>query len=279
MALSPPYGRPVNDCMSRIDGVAFTGFCLTEVTYATPGMFHTLQMKVFAGRVFSEADTADTGKVAVVNRAFARRYLKNRADPIDSTVTIENKDWRVIGIVSDVPQENSWGEEWGPIDAVPQVYLPVAQFPDGLFAMANVWFSPVWMVRTHSQIHGLAEQLGRALAAVDPAAPLFEFSQHGRGGGSFTARATVSGDPSQRASGPCNLTRSDWGIRIDRGFGGATNARGWNSDGIGSLERPGGENGNCSGHVVVLCWRGDRAGIGACSHTSHEEPDLGRESN
>ena len=174
VALSPPYGRPVNDCMSRINGVALTKFCLTNLSYASPSMFETLHMKLLQGRLFTDGDTSESGLVAVINRAFVRHYL-NRLDPIGSTVTIEHKDWRIIGVVSDVPERNSWGNQWGPIDTFPQVYIPVAQFPDGLFAMANVWFAPVWMVRTHGPISGLPEAMSRALASVDPRVPFSSF--------------------------------------------------------------------------------------------------------
>jgi predicted permease len=176
VALTPPYGRPLNECVSQISGVPLTnGFCLVNFTYATPEMFQTLRMKLLPGSFFTASDTADAAAVAVVNQAFVRRYLKNGPEPVGATVRIEGKNWRIAGVVGDTQQKNAWGYQWGPIDTFPQVYVPAAQFPDGMFAMANVWFSPVWIVRTRSDITGLPDAMRRALAAVDPQLPFSSF--------------------------------------------------------------------------------------------------------
>ncbi len=175
VASTPPYGRALNDCISQIDGAPVTHGCLTNVNYATPGMFHTLRMKFFRGHSFTEADTATAAPVAVVNQAFVRRFLKNTRDPIGAIITLERKNWRIVGITSDVQQKNSWDASWGPIDAFPEIYLPVAQFPDGIFAMTNVWFSPVWLVRTRADIPGLPDAMRGALAQVDPQLPFSAF--------------------------------------------------------------------------------------------------------
>jgi ABC-type antimicrobial peptide transport system permease subunit len=57
------------------------------------------------------------------------------------------------------------------------MYVPPAQTPDDLFAVASIWFSPVWMVRTHNDLPGLPEAMGRAIAAVDPRLPLSSFEK------------------------------------------------------------------------------------------------------
>lgn len=179
VALSPPYGRPVNDCVSKINGVALGRqiFCGVALTWATPGVFQTLRMPILRGTVFTESDTALTAPVAVVNKAFVRIYLNNVPNPPGSIVTLERRDWRVIGVTSDVQVKSGWGGKWGPIDMFPQMYVPAAQVPDDLFALANVWFSPVWIVRTRGDLPGLPEAMGRAIAAVDPRLPLSSFEK------------------------------------------------------------------------------------------------------
>jgi predicted lysophospholipase L1 biosynthesis ABC-type transport system permease subunit len=147
---------------------------ITEFTYATPGMLTTLRMKLLRGRFLTDRDNANSTRVAVVNEAFLGRYLRNTSDPLGSTIKIENKDWQIVGVVNNVQEKNGIGLG-GPIDQFPEVYIPVEQFPDGIFAMANVWFSPVWMVRTRGDDPSLPQAMQRALASVDPRLPFSSF--------------------------------------------------------------------------------------------------------
>ncbi len=173
VALSSPFSRPLNESVPQLNGRPLPNG-ITEFTYATPGMFATLRMKLLGGRLFTDRDTAGSTRVAVVNEAFLRRYLHDKADPLGSTMKIENKDWQIIGVVNNVQEKNGIGLG-GPIDQFPEVYVPVEQFPDGIFAMANVWFSPVWLVRTHGDDPALPQAMQRALASVDPRLPFSSF--------------------------------------------------------------------------------------------------------
>jgi ABC-type antimicrobial peptide transport system permease subunit len=67
-----------------------------------------------------------------------------------------------------------WGGA-GPVDQFAGVYVPVEQFPDGLFQMVHVWFSPVWIVRTRGDAPSLQEPMRRALASVDSRLPFASF--------------------------------------------------------------------------------------------------------
>ncbi|MBV8570303.1 MAG: ABC transporter permease [Acidobacteriaceae bacterium] len=174
VALTPPYGRPLNECASQVNGKQVSN-CLVNFTYATPDMFETLRMKLLSGRFYTDADRAVTMPVAVANEAFVRRFLKNHEPVIDSTVRVEGTTWHIVGVVGNVQQKNGFGEGWGPIDAFPQLYVPVSQVPDGLFSAVHVWFSPVWMVRTQGYVPGLVRQMGAALAGVDPQIPFASF--------------------------------------------------------------------------------------------------------
>ncbi len=172
VALTPPYARPLNEGVSQISGETRDG--ITNFTYVTPGMFEVLRMKLLRGRLFTAADNASNARVAVVNEDFVRRYLRDQSDPIGLSFKIEGKMWRIIGVVNSVQEVNGWGPG-GPVDHFADVYVPADQFPDGIFAMANIWFSPVWMVRTHGEVRGLPEAMRRALAAVDPRLPFSSF--------------------------------------------------------------------------------------------------------
>jgi len=172
VALTPPYARALNDGV-QIVGSSKGG--VTNFTYATPGLFETLRMHLLRGRLFTDADNANAARVAVVNESFVKRYLRDdQPDPLGRPIRIENKTWQIIGVVNDVQVKMGWGGA-GPVDQFAGVYVPVDQFPDGIFAMANVWFSPVWIVRTHGDIPSLPESMRHALQAVDPRLPFSSF--------------------------------------------------------------------------------------------------------
>jgi predicted permease len=76
---------------------------------ATPGYFEALSIKLRAGRLFSDRDTADMPRVALVSESTARRLWPGQ-DPIGKRVSMSaftpgstGKAWRtIVGIVSDV---------------------------------------------------------------------------------------------------------------------------------------------------------------------------------
>lgn len=176
VALSLPYGRPLNEGIQQISGLPLNqGPDITDFTYATPEMFTVFQIPLLRGRLFTDADNATAANVAVANQAFIDLYLRNRTDPLGTLVKIENKNWQIIGIVGNVQEKNGWGSKWGPIDEFADVYVPADQFPDGIFAMANTWFSPSWIVRTRGDIPGLPAAMRRALESVDPRLPFSAF--------------------------------------------------------------------------------------------------------
>ena len=171
VALTPPYARALNDG-AQIVGSAING--VTNLTYATRDLFETLRMHLLRGRLFTDFDKAGATPVAIVNEAFVRRYLHNEPDPLGKSIRIENKVWLIIGVVNNAQVKMGWGGA-GPVDQFAGVYVPVEQFPDGLFATVHVWFSPVWIVRTRGNAPSLQEPMRRALASVDPRLPFASF--------------------------------------------------------------------------------------------------------
>ena len=88
------------------DEIVGTGFKIV-----TPGYFRTLGLRLIAGRLLDERDTAGSVPVVVVNESFVRRYLSNR-DPIGSRIMVERilpsrrglgpmTSWEVVGVVAD----------------------------------------------------------------------------------------------------------------------------------------------------------------------------------
>ena len=61
------------------------------VTVATPGYFDTLRVPLRAGRSISPTDRLDTPPVAMINQAFAARYLAG-VDPLGQRLSLGSPD-------------------------------------------------------------------------------------------------------------------------------------------------------------------------------------------
>ncbi len=88
------------------DEIVGTGFKIV-----TPGYFHTLGLKLLAGRLLNDADTAGSSPVVVVNESFVKRYFKG-VNPIGKRILVERilptrrglgpqTAWEVAGVVVD----------------------------------------------------------------------------------------------------------------------------------------------------------------------------------
>jgi predicted permease len=176
--LNLPYQQALNLNVQSISGQPVTrDGGLTNFIYGTPEMFATLQMPLLQGRVFQDSDRPNSFKVAVVNQAFVKHYLSAGRDPLGSQVQMimGAGTYQIVGIVADVPQQQGWGAEYGPIAALPQMYVPADQLPDDVFQLIHTFSSPSWIVRTRGDVHGLPDAMRGALQAVDPRLPFSAF--------------------------------------------------------------------------------------------------------
>ena len=66
---------------------------------------HILGMKMVRGREFTRADNENTASVAIVNKAFVRRFFRSDEDPLDQHFGLDNPKYagtfRIVGIVKD----------------------------------------------------------------------------------------------------------------------------------------------------------------------------------
>jgi predicted permease len=176
--LNLPYQQALNLNVQNISGQPVTrDGGLTNFIYGTPEMFATLQMPLLRGRFFQDSDGANSFKVAVVNEAFVKHYLSAAHDPLGSQVQMimGAGTYQIIGIVADVPQQQGWGAEYGPLATLPQMYIPADQLPDDVFQLIQTFSSPSWVVRTRGTVPGLPDAMRRALQAVDPRLPFSAF--------------------------------------------------------------------------------------------------------
>jgi predicted permease len=78
----------------------------SKFTYVSPGYFATMDVRFVSGRDFNNLDRADTAKVAIVNEAFVRRYIR-AASAVGARVrTVAEPGnpstvYEVIGVVKD----------------------------------------------------------------------------------------------------------------------------------------------------------------------------------
>ena len=175
VGLSLPYERGLNDGVEAADGKEAGQRHTSTVVYVSPGYFETLRMPVLSGRAFNDGDGADAQRVAIVNQAFARKYL-NQPDAVGRQLGgREMKTHRlIVGVVADVAKTPGFSSDQ-PLDVEPTVYIPSTQVSEGLLAMVHIWFQPGWIVRTHGTVSGLTQQMQQALASADPSLPFSGF--------------------------------------------------------------------------------------------------------
>jgi putative ABC transport system permease protein len=162
LVLSLPLG---GDSFNVWRGVIREGRPLTpdEQTNAqhlpvTPDYFQTLQIPLKAGRLFTDQDTLQSTRVAIVNETMARALWPNE-NPIGRRFIVwrdEKLPREVVGVVGDTK---------GSLDKEPgqQMYVPYAQDP--------TWGSLSLVVRTTGEPSALAGSVREAIRAVDRGVP------------------------------------------------------------------------------------------------------------
>lgn len=170
VGVSLPYERALNDQILLSDGKEAGHEGQTDVVYVTPGYFETLQMPLLAGRFFIDADGPGAQHVAVVNRAFTRKFYSGSS----AVGRYINKDTIIVGEVSDVPVSSGL-YEGAPLMHDQVMYIPAAQLNPQFLSIVHVWVQPDWVVRTSGPVEGLTAGMQRALASVDPNLPFSGF--------------------------------------------------------------------------------------------------------
>ncbi len=116
-------GTPVKDPSQR-PGAGFN--------MVTPEYFKTFGIPITRGRAFTEQDNASAPRVAIVNDAFVRQYLKG-VDPLEQRLVIQQlipgltrlgpaAEWQIVGVYPAV-------RNGGPRGDFPEIDVPFAQCP------------------------------------------------------------------------------------------------------------------------------------------------------
>jgi putative ABC transport system permease protein len=134
----------------------------TSFQSVSPDYYRTFGIQTYQGRSFTDQDTAESVRVAMVNQEFANRYLKGM-DPFKQRISIEEiipgqpqlgppVEWQIVGIFHNV--------RYGDFrDAYPEVNVPFAQSlaPDVTVG-----------VRTMEDPDAMAKTIAAAVHSVDP---------------------------------------------------------------------------------------------------------------
>ncbi|MFI5126195.1 MAG: ABC transporter permease [Candidatus Acidiferrales bacterium] len=133
-----------------------------QYNYIGPNYFSTMGIPLIAGREFTEADTAKSQKVIIINEKLARRFFAGR-NPIGLHIAqgAGNKvhpDMEIVGVVAD----SKWD---GPRDTIqPFLYEPYAQNP-----LLGVL---MFYVRTERDPAQMAATLHATMEQLDPNLPV-----------------------------------------------------------------------------------------------------------
>ncbi len=138
-----------------------------DVRVATPQYFATIGVPVLSGRVFTDLDSEESLRVAVINKAMTKYW--DGTDPIGSRIALPappeqgsrtpRQEWfTIVGVVSDVRQFGLTQE------SVAQVYVPLTQTPFGIAGQL--------LVRTAGDPSSFGNVLRNTVYSVDPNQPV-----------------------------------------------------------------------------------------------------------
>lgn len=175
VGLALPYERTlIMGGLTISDGEEDGQTVTTNEIYVTPGYFDTLQIPVFAGRTFTDADGPKAQHVVVVNQTFARKFFHG-ANPIGRYL---QKNMIIVGVVADTVLSSAGRLNAGtaPLTSEETIYIPAAQMVEPKFlSVVHGFFQPSWIVRAAGPVEGLTGQMQRALASADPNLPFSGF--------------------------------------------------------------------------------------------------------
>jgi predicted permease len=142
-----------------------------EKRVVSPGYFTAIGAVLSRGRDFSAGDSAESAPVAIVNEAFARRYLPAQ-DPLETRFRTDSTGapLAIVGVYRSVRQRGL-GQE-----AQPEIDFPSTQILPGndlyAFGLAS---TQTFVVRCAVAPGSLVSALRRAAREIDPRQAVFAF--------------------------------------------------------------------------------------------------------
>ncbi len=147
-----------------VDGVNPVGekFAPMRSDNVGPGFLKTLGIHLMMGRDFNDADTADSGKVVIINQTFADRYLAHQ-NPLGHHVGYSekiDKAYTIVGVAAD----NKYTE-------VEEKPLPITYFP---YTQTTGIGEMHVEVRTMGRSEAILPELREAMRAFAPDLPMLQ---------------------------------------------------------------------------------------------------------
>ena len=170
VGLSLPYERSLINGATISDGKEAGQHVQADEVYITPEYFEALEIPVLMGRSFTDGDGPDAQHVAIVNRAFMRKFFSG-ANPVGRYL---DKNTLIVGVTEDVAIAPGL-DPVAPLTGEETMYIPAAQVDAKPLSLVHMFFQPSWIVRTAGPVEGLTAQMQRALASVDPNLPFSGF--------------------------------------------------------------------------------------------------------
>jgi putative ABC transport system permease protein len=125
-----------------------------DFRFVTPGYFAAAQTPLLEGRVFTRQDGPNSQKVAIVNRAMAKKlWPGQRAIGKRVHCCVKDAQFIVIGVVADV----HFAGPAAPVNLT--IYMSADQNPQSVMSI---------ILRTHGDPMALADPARRAVASIDP---------------------------------------------------------------------------------------------------------------
>lgn len=134
---------------------------ISDFSSVSPGYFQTMTTPLIAGRDFSEQDTLEAPRVAIVNEAFAKRFFGG-TNPIGRTFLVAGNAgqpddrYRIVGLVGNT-KYRSVRENFGPIS-----FVPASQIKDSAPGATIIF-------RTAVPLSGIFKAIKTGAAQVNPA--------------------------------------------------------------------------------------------------------------
>jgi putative ABC transport system permease protein len=124
--------------------------------------FRTMDIPIRSGRAFTAEERLGSPLSVIVTQAMERQYWPN-GKAVGSRILLgppgpDSPEFTVVGVAGDVRNDPARAE------SQPVLYLSNRQFP---------WNGPVFLIRGTGDASALVAPVRRALAAIDPAAPLY----------------------------------------------------------------------------------------------------------
>ena len=131
-----------------------------DVRAVTKDYFETMQIPLLTGRLLDERDSNEAPHVALINETMARTYLAD-VDPIGKVLDTPHGKSEIVGVVGNIRHEGLDSEPR------PEIFLPFRQ---------NTFNGMALVARTETDPLPYANQIQRAVWAIDPSQPIYDIS-------------------------------------------------------------------------------------------------------